>query len=485
MNDQWQPGGGGTAHEDLTPVWDAVCRSHPLLIEHITGPTRHAAIGLEQIIRAFHTHAVELHLPIHPDMLVAMFGDWPDGAFADRAGTSTFAKDVAALFQQCVVEMRERRDPFFVPQDHVLPTVKRVLYRASDWQDRDAPDMAWIVPDWIPRQQVTGLYAIGGSLKTWWLLQLLMARAVGVPFMGHLLERGPTLGIFCEDTTGEIVRRMAKIAEFYQLLLADFSDFHWVSLAGVEETELVLFDGQQMTKTELLRWLDYYILSRRIGLTGLDTLAHMFGGDEVRRREVARFLRVLDAISIVRDCAVVFTAQPSVRGKKEGTLDSGSTHWEAGVRSRLTWTDPAEAAADGETADPNFVRRVVTRVKSNYAAAGEKMELVWWNKLGFTPAAVDPETAKTRQTGPVREAACDAKFLALLARVRASGDYVNKSDNHAAHYAPAVFSTRSDRGDFSRPEFVRSMNRMLVDGHLRLQPRQRDKRSVELIEAKP
>jgi hypothetical protein len=94
---------------DLSSVWDAVCAAHPLIIEHITGPTRHPAVGLEQIIRAFHSHAVRLQMPIHPGLLVAMFGQYPEGAFAERVGSELFAKDVSVIWQKCIDELRERK----------------------------------------------------------------------------------------------------------------------------------------------------------------------------------------------------------------------------------------------------------------------------------------------------------------------------------------------------------------------------------------
>jgi RecA-family ATPase len=362
-------------------------------------------------------------------------------------------------------------DPFFVPDDHAMPVVRPKLYRASDWHGLDEPEMRWIIENWVPRQQVTGLYAIGGSLKTWFLLQALMARAAGLPFLGFVLERGPSFGIFCEDTAGEIVRRMRKIAEFYELPLSAFTDFHWISLAGVEETELVTFDGLKVDKTRLLRWLDYSILRLGIGLAGLDTLPHMFGGDEIRRGHVARFIRILDAISIERDCAIMFTAQPSARGRKDGSLESGSTHWDAGVRSRLGWTDPTSADSEATAnADPNRVIRRLERLKSNYAPAGERLDLIWRDKLGFFRAAVDAETAKLQQRGPGRDAACDTKFLDLLTKARKAGDYLHKFSNNPSRYAPKVFAARPDSKPFSEAELTRSMTRLFAAERLRLEP---------------
>jgi hypothetical protein len=38
--------------------------------------------------------------------------------------------------------------------------------KLSDWAEREIPDRRWVVPEWIPREQVTGLYGAGGINKT-------------------------------------------------------------------------------------------------------------------------------------------------------------------------------------------------------------------------------------------------------------------------------------------------------------------------------
>jgi RecA-family ATPase len=359
--------------------------------------------------------------------------------------------------------------PLSAPQNHQLLQVQPVVYRASDWTTRTVPAMRWIVEDWIPRQQVTGLYGAAGTLKTWLLLQVLMAKAAGLVVLGQQMDPEPTLGVFCEDTPEEIVRRKEKIARFYGRSLDDFADFHWVSLVGVENTELVTFDAQAlMLKTDLVRWLDYYILKYQISVAGLDTVAHMFGGEEVKRREVAPFIRFLDAISITRDCAIVFTAHPSVRGRQSGTMDSGSTHWEGGVRSRLTFHDPS-TVPNAAPADPDLILRVLTRVKANYAPAGEKMELVWRDRLAFSPAVVDPTTAQLRQPGPGRDAAVGQRFVELLKTTADEGRPVSATDR-ASNYAPKVFADHPNGMLFSKAEYARAMARLLANKIITVQP---------------
>jgi len=44
----------------------------------------------------------------------------------------------------------------------------------------------------------------------------------------------------------------------------------------------------------------------------------------VRRRDVARFMRSIDGISLARDCAFIFTAQPSLSGRSSVTVAAAS-----------------------------------------------------------------------------------------------------------------------------------------------------------------
>jgi RecA-family ATPase len=354
-----------------------------------------------------------------------------------------------------------------------LPAIEWRDVRLADWKDRDPPDRLWVVPDWIPLLQVTGFYGVGGIGKTALLIQLLMASSKGLPFLGYqLTATGPVYGLFCEDTEAEIVRRAERIAAHYGMRLADFPDVHFASLVGVAETEFVTFDGAAMAPTDALRRFNKKIAELGAKLAVLDTIPDFFGGNEIVRREVSRFVRALDAISITHHCAVVFTAHPSVRGRKEGTLDSGSTGWEGKVRSRLSLHDPGE---EGEEEDLRKTpamptdRRILTRQKANYARQGETIELVWREGV-FTPGAVDPAQAAKRARGPGRNDACDAKFLELLAKVRKQGGHVHDASNVPSRYAPKVFAQMPSGVGFSVPEYTRAMRRLFDAGRLRLEP---------------
>jgi RecA-family ATPase len=359
-------------------------------------------------------------------------------------------------------------------REHILPEVEWRDARLSDWANRDVPERLWIVPDWIPREQTTGLYGIGGINKTDFLMQLLMASSKGLPFLGYeLAPIGPVYGLFCEDSEAELVRRASRIAAHYGLTLADFPDVHFASLVGYDDPEFMSFDGPKPMNGPALLRFDRMIVHLGAKLATLDTAPDFFGGTEISRRDVTRFVRKLDAVSITRSCAILFSAHPSVRGRASGSFDSGSTGWEAKVRARLSLHDPGnEDDLDGDNKakapQPPSDRRILTRQKANYARPGATIELVCREGV-FTPAAVDPEAAKQRQHGPGHAAACEDKFLELLAKVREQGGYVHDASNVPSRYAPAVFATRPDGKAFSKAEYTRAMQRLFVAKRLRLQ----------------
>lgn len=367
------------------------------------------------------------------------------------------------------------------PPDHApdtpvyeLPQIEWRDVCLSSWAGRELPPRRWALPDWIPRLQTTGLYGIGGINKTDFVLQLAMAASLGLAFIGHQLERTPTYCLFCEDTESEIVRRAQRIAAHYRRDLAEFEDFHFVSLVGFEDTEFVSFDGPQLLKRPALVRFDQAIVEYQAKLCVLDTAPDFFGGNEIVRREVTRFVRVLDAISMQRDCAILFTAHPSVRGAESGALDSGSTGWGAKVRARLSLHDPGE---DDEDEDHKAARqrlglppkpterRILIRQKSNYAAVAEALELVCRNGV-FTTSALDPEQAADR--AELRKSAVEAKFLDLMPKAETTVAYLHSSITARDRYAPAAIAALPEAKGFSQPELTRAMRRLLAAGRLRL-----------------
>jgi hypothetical protein len=95
------------------------------------------------------------------------------------------------------------------------------------WHGQAVPERRWIVPNWIPRSVVTGLYGPGGTGKSLLAMQLLTATALGKPWLGMPAEPlTSVIGVFCEDDEEELHRRQAAIKrEIYDCDFADPAAF--------------------------------------------------------------------------------------------------------------------------------------------------------------------------------------------------------------------------------------------------------------------
>ena len=269
------------------------------------------------------------------------------------------------------------------------------------------PERKWIMEDWIPRGQTTGLYGVSGVLKTTFLLQLMMAASAGLAFCGLLIMQVPVYGLFCEDTKDEVLRRIQRIAKFYQRASQPLSRFPLRFPSRPNGQRIVALRPRQAPFRPGLPAIHTRDRKYRPGLVVLDTLPDFFGGEEINRRQTSQFIRMLDGIGMQHNCAIVCAAHPSLRGRASGRLDSGNTGIEGKMRARLTLHDPGDEVEEDETREERAYRiavnptdkRILTRVNSNYAKPGATIELVIRDGV-FHPAAIDPEETKKR--GPHR-----------------------------------------------------------------------------------
>jgi RecA-family ATPase len=117
----------------------------------------------------------------------------------------------------------------------------------------------------------------------------------------------------------------------------------------------------------------------------LDTLADVYGGNELDRVQVNYFCKtVLNGLiqlqkSRGQELTVLLLGHPSVSGSGGGGRGySGSTAWNAAVRCRIYLTRP-------EDEDPNT--RILTRGKSNYSASGDSTAI----RLSYANGVLIPE----------------------------------------------------------------------------------------------
>jgi AAA domain len=334
------------------------------------------------------------------------------------------------------------------------------------WHGQSVPDREWCVLNRIPMRNVTlfsGEGAIGKSIVS---LQLAVAHALGKDWLGAMPEPGPALVVACEDDADELHRRLSLILNQYGATFEDLKDLHPLSLAGQDALLATPDRSGLMKPTRLFDQLSVAACKIHPKSIILDNSADVFGGNENDRAQVRQFVGILRGLAITADAGVLLTSHPSLTGINSGTGLSGSTAWNATVRSRL-YMKRVKTEKDEEP-DPDL--RVIEVMKSNYGPVGETITLRWKDGV-FVPMEAMGTLEKL-----AAENAADDLFLKLLDRFQDQGR--NLSDKPTANnYAPRMFATDPD-GKGRTKDFVSAMARLFPAGKIRVETYGRPSRLV-------
>lgn len=340
-----------------------------------------------------------------------------------------------------------------IPNGHDPEPESLPITVAADLAGLPVPERAWLVPDWIPSRQVTLLSGDGGVGKSLLAMQLQIAAAAGRQWLGLPVMPCRTIGFYAEDESDELHRRLCALAEMIGVDIASLSAMAWRS-AVADEADLIQPDDRGTVRpTAYFHRVEQQAIAFGARCVILDAVTNFYGADEVRRRQVNAFLRLLRQLAIQIDGPVVLLAHPSVAGLANGSGLSGSTHWNNAVRSRLYFTRTI-----GDDADPD--ERELTRLKANYAGAGDVLRLRW-QRGGFValeaPSGVDRAALGAK---------ADRVFRGLLATTHASGSWTCPNLS-ARNYAPSVFAKHPDREGLSKPALEAAMHRLMKAGTIK------------------
>ena len=186
--------------------------------------------------------------------------------------------------------------------------------------------------------------------------------------------------VTAEDEDEEVHRRLVAVANGAGLDLESAGDLHFRSLAG-QEAVLATPSAKTglMEVTSVFKALKAEILRLRPSLLVLDTLADLFGGDEVKRVQARQFIQLLQSLVVAADwdLSVVLLAHPSVSGMNSGTGTSGSTAWSNSVRSRLYLERKLAKRGEKETIEVDPDIRVLSTKKANRTKQGGELTVRW------------------------------------------------------------------------------------------------------------
>jgi RecA-family ATPase len=303
----------------------------------------------------------------------------------------------------------------------------------------------WAVPGWIPKRTATLIQGDGGLGKSTLLQQLQSSCATALPWLGLPIDECVSLGVYTEDEDVDLDIRQDAIDAAYGMDCAATGRLHMLARGG-EDSELVVFgNGGNPTLTPFYRQVCEAASDYKAKLVTLDVAVDLYGGDEIRRRQVRAFMRALGGLARMIDGAVVTTTHVSQSGIQSDGGHSGSTDWSNAARSRAYLSAPKN---DGDgSSDPDA--RILTRKKANHARIGEVIKMQWKNGA-FVP---DGFSLANRYRRPAEDV-----FLALLDALTSEGQKVSAKPR-SGNYAPAFFMKRpsKEREDYQRGDFERAM----------------------------
>lgn len=328
---------------------------------------------------------------------------------------------------------------------------------AASLAGKPVPRAAWHVPDLIPANTVAILGGDGGTGKSLVALQLAIATVEDRQWLGMDVMFGSVLFLTAEDDLDEVHRRIAAICAADGIDVASLTDLHIVPLAG-QDALLAVPDRKTgvLGTTPLFDQLNATVAQIKPRLVVLDTLADVFGGDEINRVHARQFIGFLRGLALQHSTTVLLLAHPSLSGMASGSGSSGSTGWNNSVRGRLYLTRHVEGSGV-EVIEPDPDVRVLISKKSNYSRTGIEIR-VRWSDGRFVP--IDQQATSFLST-LAADARAERVFLDLVEAYTAEGRHV--SPNPSASYAPTVFSKDPRSTGITKRALTAAMNRLFAD----------------------
>jgi RecA-family ATPase len=307
-----------------------------------------------------------------------------------------------------------------------------------------------LVPGLVPAREITMLSGDGGTGKSLLALQLAVSYSAGSEWAGQVvLGRGRALFISAEDSIEELHRRLGAIIRTHRELIdaEGLKSLDLLSLAGCDAVLAApkIRDGI-LIATRLFEAIEVEVDNLRPGFLVLDTLADLFGGDEIKRPHARQFINLLRGLAIKFNLTILLLSHPSLSGMTSGAGTSGSTAWSNSVRSRLYLESPK-----GEDDDASDDRRILTTKKANYGRAGGSVALRWENGVFVVDRA---STAEQMQTNIADESV----FLDILAAFDRAGRHV--SEKRSSTYAPNLFAADPQAKGVSKKRLEAAMERL-------------------------
>ena len=254
----------------------------------------------------------------------------------------------------------------------------------------------------------------------------------------------------CEEPEDDIRDRIERIAKHRGLDPHSIQDLH-LFFPELDATWLATADRTgKVTKTPLFVQMENWIAANKPALVVIDSIAAVFDGEAIARRQVRSFLAMLRKVAREHHTAIVLLDHPSVRGMADGTGTANSVDWRNSVRAMLHLSDPDKQDQD--------VRELEVK-KNNRGRAGEKTKLRW---SGLTFSTDAQGTASPYRAAA--EQAVDELFLRLLDKRLAQGRQIRPSTGRGS--APSELAGDPEANGTTAEAFRAAMERLYTAGKI-------------------
>ena len=304
---------------------------------------------------------------------------WPTFKPAHTGYTSIFAKAQAAGWVN-PASTAARFPAAEGPQPAAPAEPPFRLVPVEDLDTAHLPAQAWVLDGYIPPRALTLIGAHGGAGKTTVALMLAVSVAVGLPLFGVPTVAQRVVFFSGEDDADTLRRRLQGICRALGVPASMLAGR--LVLLDATQGEPLLYDEGRFVKVDgddvwqgpgTPTCAALGALIEEAGepvLLIVDNASDTFGGEEVARKQVREFVRLL--VSLVKKAggAVALLAhidKNAAKGFGSGESYSGSTAWHNSARSRLT------IKRDRDHED----RLVIEHEKSNHGRKREPLHLVW------------------------------------------------------------------------------------------------------------
>ena len=310
----------------------------------------------------------------------------PNGA-SDAAATARKPEALAAVHGLGDRRLAHDRQARFTDIGKASQQVGPPVTRAPGWSvvplddldTAEVPAQAWTWEGYIPAGEVTLLGAHGGTGKSMIALMLAVSVALGLPLFGVPTTAAPVVFFSAEDGAETVRRRLQAVlrsmaipAEAVAARLTVLDATHGApELAGpIREAS---HGGRPAFGATLLGDdLRAFVADLPSPLLIVDNASDTMGGEEIDRKEVRTFVRLL--AGMVRDTggAVLLLAHVNRATAKGSRLGgdaegySGSTAWHNSARSRLFLERDRDTGC-----------LTLEHQKSNHGPRRETLRLTW------------------------------------------------------------------------------------------------------------